>query len=389
MEFNKKDALVVPFNMSEDDIRQNFLDWIILGDNTPIDAAYRSNITSVKKKFYPIRIVKAKYTASWSATSTWEHEEEYTEQVLYIKYQYGYSTDGRPSYGTMKAERYYENNHYGPCVDKFYKPEKKKKTVVDNVERTDGKINGEYSQKVITVEDNNADFIKWLDSISIEDKIKSTDLQLKNSEIMPLIENDDYAKDAVAPNIRKKSKEECEKKVPGTRYEDFKVDDIKSSFKIEIVMLPVYELEYEYENKKYTAWFSGSVKDSVFSIEKPEDAELASKKDVLDKEIEDKKSARLKSGWIGFGGGAVVTIILMILASDFWFLVLIPLIIFEVIFVKKDFMPKHNAVKECESRVNIYLGNLKEKRQQVADIVKQDNLSAEEQKAKIKEIIEK
>lgn len=385
MEFNKKNALVVPFNMSEDDIRQNFLDWIILGDNTPIDAAYRANITSVKKKFYPMRIVKAKYTASWSATSTWEHEEEYTEQVLWVKVK------DHDSYFTQKADDYYKTTRQNVTmvVDKFYKPEKKKKTVVDNVERTDGKINGEYSQKVITVEDNNADFIKWLDSISIEDKIKSTDLQLKNSEIMPLIENDDYAKDAVAPNIRKKAKEECEKEVPGTRYEDFKVDDIKSSFKIEIVMLPVYELEYEYENKKYAAWFSGSVKDSVFSIEKPEDAELASKKDVLDKEIEDKKSARLKSGLIGFGGGAVVTIILMILASDFWFLVLIPLIIFEVIFVKKDFMPKHNAVKECESRVNIYLGNLKEKRQQVADIVKQDNLSVEEQKAKIKEIIEK
>ena len=85
MEINITNALVVPFNMSEDDIRQNFLDWIILGDNTPIDAAYRSSITGVKKKFYPIRIVNAKYTASWSATSTWEHEEEYTEQVLYVK----------------------------------------------------------------------------------------------------------------------------------------------------------------------------------------------------------------------------------------------------------------------------------------------------------------
>ena len=110
---------------------------------------------------------------------------------------------------------------------------------------------------------------------------------------------------------------------------------------------------------------------------------------LSDKEIEEKKSERMKAGLIGFGGAAVVAIILMILASDFWFLVLIPLIIFEVIFVKKNFMPKHKAVKECESRINIYLGNLQEKRQQVAEIVKQDNLSAEEQKSKIKEIIER
>lgn len=126
-----------------------------------------------------------------------------------------------------------------------------------------------------------------------------------------------------------------------------------------------------------------------FHLKKPEDADLVSKKAVLDKEIEEKKSERMKAGLIGFGGAAVVAIILMILASDFWFLVLIPLIIFEVIFVKKNFMPKHKAVKECESRINIYLGNLQEKRQQVAEIVKQDNLSAEEQKSKIKEIIER
>lgn len=388
MEFDVLKSKVVPFSMTEAEIRQNFLDWVILGDSTPIDIAYKADIKKVSRRFYPIRIVEANYTASWSAVSTWEHEEEYTENVLYIKYQFGTTTQGNPQYSTMKAEKYYSGPNYGPAVDKFYKQETKTRTVTDKVEQTIGSVEGWYGRKVITLPDNQPELIAWLDSVSIEGRADYSDALVQDARIQPLCESDEYAKEQINPAIQKQAAEECEKEVPGNRHEDFQVTGIEQDYKITVVLLPVYEVVYEYEGREYTAQFSGCVKDSVFSDDKPQDADLAAKKAELDQELETKKSARLKAGLIGFGAVAVVVILLLIINSDIGIIALIAAAIFEIVFVKMKFLPLHREVKDCESKINVHLGNLDEKRRKVAAIVKQDNLTAEEQKAKIKEVIE-
>lgn len=89
----------IPYGMTEQEIRKNFLDWVILGDNTPIDIAYKAEITDVTKTFYPIRVVSSEYKAEWSALSIWEHKEEYKVSVPMVKYRevLTYTDDHKPS----------------------------------------------------------------------------------------------------------------------------------------------------------------------------------------------------------------------------------------------------------------------------------------------------
>lgn len=389
MNFEINKAKVVPFSMDETEIRQNFLDWVIIGDNTPLDIAYNAKILKVKKEFYPIRIIDTDYTANWSATSIWEREEEYTENVLYVKYRYGYNNHGEPCYSTMKADDFYKNPRYGDAVDKFYKSIKKKRTVVDNVERTNGVIENRYTEKVATTENNNSNFNKWLTEIPTTTQTYFNNITNNDTEIKPLIETDEYALNIIKPNLMRKAEKECEPQVPGTRHEEFKVDSVDYNYKITITLLPVYEIKYEYDKKEYTAWFSGSKKDNVYSSDKPADKNLAAKKESIEKELEEKKTIRLKSGIIGFGVVPIITFIVMLGLGDFAIALLIAVVIYEIYYVKKNYIPKHNDVKDCESKLKAYIGNLEQKRKDVAKIVKQDNLTAEEQKAKIKEIIEK
>lgn len=205
---------------------------------------------------------------------------------------------------------------------------------------------------------------------------------------MPLLESDKYAEEQVMPDIIKKAEKECKNEVPGTKYNNFSVDTLETKFTITAVFCPVYIITYEYEGKEYLVYMSGSIKDSAYCDTKPEDSDLAAKKAMLDNELDEKKSIRLKSGVIGFAVIPIIVILSLIILGDIAVIIFVIAVIFEIFYVKKNFLPKHKEVKSCESKINVYLGNLDDKRKKVAEIVKQDNLSVEEQKTKIQEIVE-
>lgn len=377
---NKK--YVIQFNMDESEIRKNFLDWVILGDNTPIDIAYKAEITSVTKTFYPIRMVSSEYKAEWSALSIWEREEEYTEQVLYIKYQYGHNTNGVPQYATMEAEKYYKNPNYGPCVDKFYKPIKKTRTVIDKKERTSGHISGNYCSKVTLTEDNNDELINWLNSISLETSMDFSESAVMEAKLKPLTESDEYAHDYLAPSIKKQAISECKKEVPGTRYEEFSLEHMSDKYVVNVYYVPVYEITYKYGDKEYNVLMSGSVKESAFAVEKPIDTNLEEKKKKLDSELEALKSERLKYGLIGFLGPIVTYILTAFFRFDdgVYYIIFALLVAAGAFVVVKKFLPLNKKVKEQNNIISVYLGNLDEKKKTILAIVNNDSLSAEEQK---------
>ncbi len=394
MNFDVSKAQVVPFSITESEINQNFLDWIIIGDNTPIDIACNTSIKDIEKQFYPIRIVENNYIASWSATSIWEHEEEYIEKVqkkVYINpYTYRESTNEPPF---LNAPNPVPNDKTRPkslpykIAYKWFE-EKRTKTVIDKVDHTSGSLNGKYSQIVVTLADTNPDLLNWLHTFSIDERIDKSDDIFSNINIMPLAETDLDAIEKTKSSVQAKAKEECKNEVPGTRYENFCVGNIKSDCKITVVLLPVYKITYEYEEKEYVSWFSGSTKDSACSNKKPQDLNLVAKKAILDNELEEKKAIRLKSGLISFVAVPIGALILLTMLGDLGVVALFVAIFFEIFYIRKDFLPKHTAVKECSDKINSHLYNLDEKRKKIARIVRQDNLTVDEQKARIKEIIE-
>lgn len=376
----------IGFEMSEEEIRKNFLDWVIIGDNTPIDIAYKANITKVEKVLYPVRNVRCNYTASWSAFSIWEKEEEYTEDVLYIKYHYTNDTSGNPRYSTMKAEEYYKNPNYGPAVDKFYKKEKKKRTVIADQHDTDGEIAESYTAKVVKTENGISGFDEWLDSLCT---VETAGDAVPDGRKMPLLESDKYAEEQVMPAIAKKAEKECKDEVPGTKYNSFSVDDLETKFTITAIYCPVYIVTYEYEGKEYLVYMSGAIQDSCHSDEKPIDSDLAEKKKELDEELEALKSTRLKYGLLGFGLPPVLFLIAALLQIQALYVVtIIAMIAIAVFFIGFKFIPQHKKVKEQDAVINTRLGNLDAKKKEIIAIIKNDALSAEQQKEQVKSLVE-
>lgn len=380
----------IDFEISEEEIRKNFLDWVIIGDNTPIDIAYKANITKVEKVLYPVRNIRCNYTASWSAFSIWEKEEQYTEDVLYIKYRYTYNSNGEPQYTTMKAERYYKNPNYGPAVDKFYKKETKTRTIIVDQHDTGGEIAESYTAKVVKTKNGSSGFEKWLDSLCTVETASDT---VPDGRKMPLLESDKYAEEQVMPDIAKKAEKECKDEVPGTKYNSFSVDNLETKFIVTAIYCPIYIVTYEYEGKEYLVYMSGVIRDSCYSDEKAIDSNLAEKKKELDKELEALKSARLKYGLLGFGLPPVLLIIAAIITALFqsqvlYTVAIIAIIPIAVFFIGFKFIPQHKKVKEQNTVINIHLSNLVSKKKEILTIVNNDSISAEQQEEQIKKLIE-
>lgn len=378
---------IVPFNMSEEEIRKNFLDWIIIGDNTPIDIAYKATITSVEKSFYPFRGVHAAYEADWSALSIWETEEEYEEQVPMIRYRMTFN-----GYTSKCSRTEYERM---PChdgveiIDKFYETQTKKRTVIADQRVTNGIINGTYYKKIITTENNDAGFIEWLDSIPTEEKTDYSEKMANGIQLKELVNTDEYVENQIAPDIKNKATKECEKAVPGSRFEEFSVNDLSVRFDVDIYHVPAYDVSYEYNGNHYTVTMSGSVKDSAYASNKPVDSDLAEKKRVMYEKLEALKKTRFKCGLLGF----LLPLILMILTlaidiGDFQTFMFFGDILLAVVLIKFKFLPSHKEVKNQNNVIQVHLNNLSDKRKEILSIVNNDALTEEEQKAQIKKAIE-
>lgn len=382
---NKK--YVIQFNMDESEIRKNFLDWVILGDNTPIDIAYKAEITSVTKTFYPIRMVSSEYKAEWSALSIWEREEEYKELVPMVRYMNG---NIGPVEDTQERFKKVPKHNGIRIIERYNETVTKKRTVIDKKERTSGRISGNYCSKVTLTEDNNEQMVNWLNSISLETSVDFSESAVMGAKLKPLTESDEYAHDYLAPSIKKQAISECKKEIPGTRYEEFSLEHMSDKYCVDIYYIPVYEITYKYGDKEYNVFMSGSVKDSAFAVEKPIDTNLEEKKKKLDSELEALKSERLKYGLIGFLGPIVTYILTAFFRFDdgVYYIIFALLVAAGAFVVVKKFLPLNKKVKEQNNIISVYLGNLDDKKKTILAIVNNDSLSAEEQKEQIKQVVE-
>ena len=55
MNFEISKAQVIPFSLSENDVRDKFIDFVIDGENSPLDVACKATIKDIKKEYYPVR----------------------------------------------------------------------------------------------------------------------------------------------------------------------------------------------------------------------------------------------------------------------------------------------------------------------------------------------
>ena len=61
MSFDLNNAKIVPFNVTEDDLRKVFISFLTKSDTAPIDLSARAKIKKIIKKMYPVRCFNVSY----------------------------------------------------------------------------------------------------------------------------------------------------------------------------------------------------------------------------------------------------------------------------------------------------------------------------------------
>lgn len=393
MDVNLKTAKVIPFSLSEDDLKMRLLDFLVEDEHAPLDIAYQAKVQKMERHFYPNRYFDVSYSAQWDALSIWEHEEPYTiyqSKTVYIDY-----------YGKEHDSPGFDRYHRGSCIGTIQGssgggedcrpwrvqqksiPITKYNTVVDNTERTDGSISDSDFVPIVTYYPENQAIATWLSKREVEGKyVDATDELLKGAIIEPLVQTDAYALKTMRERIEKKAASQCSCAVPGTRYKDLNMYDFHISFHMDIVLLPVYAITYEYKGKTYECWRSGVASENFLYFTRPTDDDLtwmtAARKDRLNKQ----KAARFA---IGFAAFAYIPFGMLTTYSNRK-LIFFLLMLLEVAAIFA-FRYEKNEVKQRESELNNFHEQLGQKRQAIVSIVKDTTMEQEAKEHAIQEIL--
>ena len=399
--FDILSSKTVPFSVTENQLREGFLDWIIQGNDTPLDVAYGAAIMRITKHFYPIRCFDITYSVDWTATSFWEHEEEYTEyesKTVYFDREgkehkepgFDYTdAQGRP---TVSIDSKGTRHPYR--VQPKMVPVTKTRTIVDNVEQTQGGLDSETSfQRIITYDDaTGEDFAQWIVDFSLESQTKSTDDLFADSVVMPLVQTEAFAWNEAKSKVADIARGQCENQIPGNRYEDFQLFNFATRYDMQIVLMPFYEISYRYQNQDYVCWLSGIAEDDFVYCDKPEDDKIKQENHRAQDEIAQHKKERLKFGLIAFLAIPAVFIFFgltfLIVNWIVGLLILLASGALEVLYYRK-FSTHHQQVKELEQKHGSVLAQLAERRRAVAAIVRNTRLSDDEKRTSVQKILNK
>ena len=405
MNFDVSKSKVIPFTMPESEVYGHFIDFLIEGDNTPVDVAAHSKIVEKKKQFYPIRCFDITYSAEWQATSIWEKEEYYTEiqtKTVYIDYfgkehdspGYDYFSDrgGIPySSGNIGGK----NNRPWRAMPK-QESVQKKRTVIDHVEPRYGDI-GRYRsfQPIITYLDADQKLAQWV--VSFLKKNKYVDYRpelLEDSEIKDLISSNDFARKKAEANVGDIARKQCNSDIPGDRYEDFQYRVSIESYSMQIVLVPIYHISYEYRGQKYECWLGGKADSDIFCYSKPQDEGLAAERERIAKEFDAQKSKKEKLGIISFVAlpFALVCGLMWILAaltgerSPTYPFLCIASIVAEIILRKRyrTANKKSDQAKQALANRQAFLSNQKAA---IASIVKDPKLSEKDKRQAVQKLL--
>lgn len=395
MESNNRETNLIQFSLSEKEVRENFLDFIIKGDSTPIDVACESTIVQITKQYYPVRCFYVTYSADWDATSIWEHKEEYTEyqkKIVYIDYRGQERSSSGWDYEVRNGK---STQHYRKPMEKTI-PVKKTKTVVDNVEETYGGISDErfFLPVFIPSDTSQNEFAKWIAKQVTPSKYGIGQIA-EECQVQELQGAEDYAKKIAASHAQDRAYSQCKGQVPGSRYEDFSVSNFQAKYKMDIVLVPVYYITYSYKGASFECWRGGTSEETWYSHSKPQDSAIAEQDQQAKIMIEGIKSKRLKVGLIVFLGlpVAVCIILLMMLeisingGSLVWLWAGLAAIILCEMKCFNQFKKLNQEIGFQETvRLNIKR-DLISMRKAIAEIVKRDDLNEEQQRAAIRDVL--
>ena len=79
------------FSVSEDQVREDFVNYLLETKEIPPDASTAAQIVKIKKHYQLFSKCEGPYTAHWGSRCIWEHTEEYTYkdtgEIAYVVHQ--------------------------------------------------------------------------------------------------------------------------------------------------------------------------------------------------------------------------------------------------------------------------------------------------------------
>lgn len=275
--------IATPFLKSEAQAKQEWLGHLLDDDHVPLDVAYKATC-QIQREYYPYAIYNVTCSGDWSATSIWEHVEEYQvprEETVYIDYQ------GR-EHKHSGNDREYRN---GRSIDHYRRPmsrtvyDTEKRTVTDNIESTYGSVGPNAFAELIVTSDF-PQLANWASHFSTEQFIEADEAYLGRFRVIPeTMKSSDAERSAKSAAINDLGRVGM-RDVPGNRFEDFGIDATFLNVERTDAYLAVYHVFYEYEGEKFECYLSGGLNAADFFMErKPVDDSIKTRTKTLDERI--------------------------------------------------------------------------------------------------------
>ncbi|SCW69104.1 hypothetical protein SAMN02910456_02619 [Ruminococcaceae bacterium YRB3002] len=283
------------FSKSEDQVKRELIYLLMNDKNAPLDVAFKTNFTSIKREYYPVAFIEVTCSAEWDATSIWEHEESYQvarEETVYIDYR---GKEHKHSGSDTEYVNGRSINHYRrPMSRTVY--DTKWRTITDAVQRTEGRVNPTTFTEIIWMgpESRKDMFFSWIDHVEHSQFLEVEHDYLKEYDVIKAEKEQLDAVDEAKEDARIDIGNVASRDVPGNRYEDMYVTSHVLSVNVVTHFLGVYHIDYEYSGKNYEYYSTGgtSSKDVIFG-DHPTDSSLAQHANNIQKKINEANSIRM------------------------------------------------------------------------------------------------
>lgn len=257
------------FTISESQIQEEFLNYLLKTEDIPPDASVAAKIKKIEKQYRLFSKCSGPYIARWKATCIWERREEYTyeeDKIVFVD-KYGFENNYRVDGSTPIAKRVQKTGY---------------RTVIDKVEPKNETIKKEYSA-LVPADGIETPLSNWISEKFCQYETAST--TLSDDELSECIIVDPKREVKAILLADANCKSSClsyvKTIIPGNRYKDFTFD-FTSFFKANgDYYIPVYRVEYTYNNSQYEVWFSGCEKGVWFSDNSPKGSKNEFSKKVV------------------------------------------------------------------------------------------------------------
>lgn len=372
--------IATPFLKSEAQAKQEWLGHLLDDDHVPLDVAYKATC-QIQREYFPYAIYSVTCSGDWSATSIWEHVEEYQvprEETVYIDYH------GR-EHKHSGNDREYRN---GRSIDHYRRPmsrtvyDTEKRTVTDNIESTYGSVGPNTFAELIVTSDF-PQLANWASHFSTDQFIEADEAYLGRFRVIPeTMKSSDAERSAKSAAINDLGRVGM-RDVPGNRFEDFGIDATFLNVERADAYLAVYHVFYEYEGEKFECYLSGGLNAADFFMErKPVDDSIKTRDETLDERIS--KNGFLSGKTLYLFGAVLLLAAALIPIYDGWIPAALPWLVAAVCCIIRFNMmnityKKAKQEKELFASDNVFL------KQQIRELSQNDMISDEEKGRMIEE----